>query len=89
MTIRDLLPEIEAVEGKIVDFIAERNLDLSIDLGYVKHEKICSDGWPSNRKYNMITIYPNVKWTDGSTRPAYVSTWCAIKVEIDNKEATK
>jgi len=65
MTVRELLPTIGIIESVIDEVIG--NLEMSVSRGY----DIKSRGIRTDNKVQVVTVSPNVKWTDGTCRPAY------------------
>lgn len=69
MKVRELLKDLGITEERIQSITG--NLDASIDEGYEIERKTFSDK-------ECIVIYPYIKWTDGSVKPAYCSNSISI-----------
>ena len=76
MCIKDVLPQLGINDNMIEDVIG--NLQLSVDKGYeIRKQDI--------RTYDaiqMVTIYPKVDWTDGTCRPAYITGYVAVTLNV-------
>jgi sulfur carrier protein ThiS len=65
MTIRDILPELGISEDMIVK--VNGDIDALIDKGYALRKQNILTG----DMIQVVDVYPNVDWTDGTCRPTY------------------
>jgi hypothetical protein len=84
MTIRELLPQLGITKDIIVDIIGEQNLGYELKNGYEIRRKNIKTG----KAVEMVSIHPNILWTDSCYRPYWTSGFAYGQVTLCLSKST-
>lgn len=74
MKISELLPIIGIMPEMLSKDLRSSGMDLNIDKGY----EVRKMGIRTFDAIQVVKIYPNVDWTDGTCRPKWVTDYASI-----------
>lgn len=72
MLVKDILEKL-GINISMINHSWNLDLEEEVKLGYEIRNSICADQF--GKKFSLLVIMPNRKWTDGTVKPDYCQSW--------------